>query len=585
MVLRFLHGVGVSKGYAIGKVALLQRDTPKIREYSLPATLIEHEINRFQQSLNKAKQQLRTVRSRVISTLPGEAAAFIDTHLLMLEDSNLAEAPIKLIRQHQCNAEWALKLQRDQLVQVFESMEDPYLRSRKDDVEQVVSRIQALLANDQMERQNQSSGDISKSLIGRIVVADDLTPADTMLMQHQGLLAFVTEHGSPISHTAILARSLEIPAVVGVADAHKQLQDGDLVIVDGRQGSVLINPDRESLQHYRQKRQEDQQHRLSLEKLKEQPTVTRDSVAIDLYANIELPEDTAAAKLAVADGVGLYRTEFLFMNRDDSPSEEEHLASYLEVINVLQKRPVTIRTLDLGADKQVDSGRLGDPVPTNPALGLRAIRLCLKEQDLFYPQLRAILRASAYGPVRMMIPMLSNTQELFEVLQLVETCKQDLRNQQQAFDENMPIGAMIEVPAAAICAPYFVRHLDFLSIGTNDLIQYTLAIDRIDNEVNYLYDPLHPAVLQLIHMTIQAGQGAGIPVSLCGEMASDTRYTRLLLGLGLTQFSAHPASLLEIKRVIMDSHREELKTLAGRILQTTDAAMLNDLLQQMTDSE
>jgi phosphotransferase system enzyme I (PtsI) len=270
------------------------------------------------------------------------------------------------------------------------------------------------------------------------------------------------------------------------------------------------------------------------------------------------------------------------MNRPDVPDEEEHLASYLDVIRALDNRPLTIRTLDLGADKQVDSGRLGDPVPTNPALGLRAIRLCLKDLDLFRPQLRAILRASACGPVRLMIPMLSNTRELFDVLQLIEGCKQELSAAGQAFDMNMPVGGMIEVPAAAICAPYFARHLDFLSIGTNDLIQYALAIDRIDDEVSYLYDPLHPAVLQLIHMTLRAGRQAGIPVSLCGEMASDTRYTQLLLGLGLTQFSTHPGSLLEIKRVIRESHVGDLQTIATRILETSDTVLLGELLAQIT---
>ena len=521
----FLHGVGVSRGYAIGRVTLLQHDTGKIREYTLPAESIEHEIDRFQRSLTKAKQQLRTIRGRIVTTLPGEAAAFIDTHLLMLEDSNLAEAPVEIMRRQHCNAEWALKLQRDRVVSVFDAMEDPYLRSRKDDVDQVVSRIQTLLTGDEPEREV-GPVEAAKHLAGRIIVADDLAPADTMLMQHQGVLAFVTEHGSPLSHTAIIARSLEIPAVVGVPDVQRQLHDGDLVIVDGGQGTVLINPDEDYLERYQHKKQEAQRHRQALEQLKGQPTITRDAVTIDLYANIEMPEDTIAARRVTADGIGLYRTEFLFMNRDDTPDEEEHLASYIEVIETLDNRPVTIRTLDLGADKQVDSGRLGDPVPTNPALGLRAVRLCLKDLDLFYPQLRAILRASAYGPVRMMIPMLSNTQELFEVLRLVETCKQELHDSNLAFDANMPVGAMIEVPAAAICAPYFVRHLDFLSIGTNDLIQYALAIDRIDDEVNYLYDPLHPAVLQLIHMTLEAGHQAGIPVSLCGEMASDTRYTR-----------------------------------------------------------
>jgi phosphotransferase system enzyme I (PtsI) len=584
MAVRSLQGIGVSRGFAIGKAILLRHDTPEVHEYSLPLSSIEQEVSRFQRSLTSVKQQLRTIRGRIVATVPGEAAAFIDTHLLMLEDSNLAEAPVEIIRRQCCNAEWALKLQRDRIVRIFDEMEDPYLRARKDDVDQVIARIQRTLVTDEPEAERQQI-ETSSRLEDRIIVADDLTPADTMLMQHQGVLAFVTEHGGPLSHTAILARSLEIPAVVGVRDAQRQIQDDDLIIVDGRLGLILIKPDQDVLNRYQHKGREEQQRREALGQLKGQPAITRDAVTIDLYVNIELPEDTAAAQRVAADGVGLYRTEFLFMNRSDVPDEDEHLASYLNVIRALDNRPLTIRTLDLGADKQVDSGRLGDPVPTNPALGLRAIRLCLKELDLFRPQLRAILRASACGPVRMMIPMLSNTRELFEVLQLIEDCKQELRAAGQAFDNHMPVGAMIEVPAAAICASYFARHLDFLSIGTNDLIQYTLAIDRIDDEVSYLYDPLHPAVLQLIHMTLQAGRQAGIPVSLCGEMASDTRYTQLLLGLGLTQFSTHPGSLLEIKRVIRESHVSELQIIAKRILQTSDPAILTRLLEQITRCE
>ncbi|MBK7540356.1 MAG: phosphoenolpyruvate--protein phosphotransferase [Candidatus Competibacteraceae bacterium] len=580
-----LHGIGVSRGYAIGRTYLLQRNQPEITEYTIPDAIIEDEVQRFLNGLDLARQQLREIRTRVPPSAANDISAFIDTHLLMLGDVSLTEAPINLIRSLKCNAEWALKVQRDLLVQVFEEMDDPYLRTRKDDVEHVVRRVQRILVTDDPAYLTEADySELANSrLEGRIVVADDLTPADTILMQHQGVLAFVTEYGGPLSHTAILARSLGIPAVVGARNARSYLGNNEPVIVDGRQGVILVGLDERILRYYRHKQQEERRQQRELNKLKGKPAITRDGVTIQLQANIELPEDAVAVREVAADGIGLYRTEFLFMNRGDSPDEEEHLASYLHVIKVLEGSPITIRTADLGADKQVDGGR-GGPVCTNPALGLRAIRMCLKDLSMFRPQLRAILRASAYGPVRMMIPMLSTIQEVFQVLRLVAETKRELRERGLAFDERMPVGGMIEVPAAAVCAAQFARYLDFLSIGTNDLIQYTLAIDRVDDEINYLYDPLHPAVLMLIRNTIRAGQKAGISVSLCGEMAGDSRYTRLLLGLGLTQFSMHPAGLLEIKRVVQDSHVGELTKIARRLLHTADAEKYAELLKSIAQN-
>ncbi len=580
-----LHGIGVSRGYAIGRTYLLQRNQPEITEYTIPDNIVEDEVRRFLNSLDMARRQLQDIRGRVPVTAPGDIAAFIDTHLLMLQDVSFTEAPIHLIRSRRCNAEWALKIQHDLLVQVFEQMDDPYLRTRKDDVDHVVRRVQRILVTD--DPAYLSDPDYtelaSSRLEGRVIVADDLTPADTILMQHQGVQAFVTEYGGPLSHTAILARSLGIPAVVGARNARSYLGHDEPVIVDGRQGIILVGLDERILRYYRHKQREERRQQRELSKLKGKPAITRDGVTIRLYANIELPEDAAAVRDVAADGVGLYRTEFLFMNRADFPDEEEHLASYLHVIKTLEGCPIIIRTADLGADKQLDSGRSGQ-VCTNPAMGLRAIRMCLKDLGMFRPQLRAILRASAHGPVRMMIPMLSSIQEVFQVLKLVEETKQELRERGLAFDERLPVGGMIEVPAAAVCADQFARYMDFLSIGTNDLIQYTLAIDRVDDEVNYLFDPLHPAVLALIHHTIRAGQKAGIPVSLCGEMAGDARYTRLLLGLGLTEFSMHPTALLEIKKVIQDSVAGELNATVRRLLRTTDAEKYAGILKAIAQN-
>ena len=563
-----IHGIGVSRGYAIGRVYRLQRAQAEIVEYSIAPERLEAEIERLRAALELARAELQAVRDRIPSNSPPDIAAFIDTHLLMLNDSLLAKAPLEIIRSQRCNAEWALKIQCDRIVQVFEEMDDDYLRTRKDDVNHVVARIQHILlaGND---------GPLTEPLLprftDRIVIADDLSPADTILMQNQGVLAFVTEYGGPLSHTAILARSLEIPAIVGARQARRYLRDDEIVVVDGQQGVILAGLDETLLDYYRAKQTEDQSRRQALSALSQQPALTLDGVQVELQANIELPEDSAAALRVAAESVGLYRTEFLFMNRADPPDEEEQLAAYLDAMRAMEYRPITIRTLDLGADKQVDGGRSDSPLAHNPALGLRAIRLCLKEPDLFRPQLRAILRASWHGPLRLMLPMLSSIQEVQQTLLLIAQLKQELREEGHSFDECLPIGGMIEVPAAAIAAPLFARQLNFLSIGTNDLIQYTLAIDRIDDEVNYLYDPLHPAVLQLIRMTIQAGQNAGIPVGLCGEMAGESRYTKLLLGLGLRQFSMHPANLLEVKQVITQSDCQALQAQTDALLQTHES--------------
>lgn len=578
MAICALHGIGVSRGYAIGRVLRLQRDQTEVVEYRLPVQQIESEVERFLKGLELAKQELRTVRERLPASVPAEINAFIDTHLLMLEDSLLAQAPLELIRSHGCNAEWALKLQRDRIVQVFEAMEDAYLRNRRDDIDHVIARIQRIL----LAGSNSTEAIPLHRFSERIVVADDLAPADTILMQHQGVYGFITEFGGPLSHTAILARSLGIPALVGVHNVRRYLQDDEPIVIDGQRGVVLAGLEPELLAYYRQRQRAERQRLRQLQTFRDQPAITTDGLTIELHANIELPEDTDAALDAGAAGVGLYRTEFLFMNRDRPPDEEEQFEVYREVLTAFEGRPVTIRTLDLGADKRVDGGRQDAPVATNPALGLRAIRLCLREPDLFRPQLRAILRASIHGRVRIMIPMLSSVQEIKQVLLLLDGLRRQLQDERLPFDPQLPIGGMIEIPAAALCADQFVQQLDFLSIGTNDLIQYTLAIDRIDDNVNYLYEPLHPAVLKLIRMTLSAGRIAGVPVSLCGEMASDPLYTRLLLGLGLTRFSMHPGSLLEVKQVITTSNATQLRQLTRQALDCTQPEQQQSLLNRLS---
>jgi len=573
-----IQGIGVSKGIAIGKAHIIRHEPIEINEYCLPEYFIEEEIARFENALAIARQQLQRIRARISTDSVVDIATFIDTHLLMLDDSLLTRVPIDLIYEHQCNAEWALKLQCDNIVQIFDQMEDPYLSARKSDIEQVIARVQRILRG----CPDTTKEPVDTDLVNAIVLADDLSPADTVLMQHHGILAFATEYGGTTSHTAILARSLGIPAIVGLRHARSYIQPNDTVIVDG--GVILVDPDERSLHYYQVRKSEVKRYRAALSKIKKSPSITRDGTHITLHVNIEFPEDMLAVKRVGSSGVGLYRTEFLFMNRQKPPDEEEHFEAYNQVIEALKGGPVTIRTLDLGADKQFVDSRFHDGLlATNPALGLRAIRLCLKKPQLFKPQLRAILRASALGQVRMMIPMVCGIQEVVQVRLLIDEIRTELRNKSIKFDPQMPYGIMLEVPAIALCTDLVAPLVDFLSLGTNDLIQYTLAIDRGDEVVNYLYDPLHPAVLRLIKMSIDAAKKAGKPISICGEMAGDCRYVRLLLGLGLRSFSVNPEAFLEVKQIIINSDIKSLAPLADKMLLATSHSEMANILLRIND--
>jgi phosphotransferase system enzyme I (PtsI) len=567
-----LHGIGVARGIAIGKAHILIRDQLEISEYCVGREFLEDEVRRLDEATVLARQQLRAIRGHIPRGTAPDIAAFIDTHVLMLEDAALSQEPARLIRERRCNAEWALRLQRDALVAVFEEMDDPYLRTRKDDVDHVVHRIQRILQN-----QGPLRHEVPDSrLAGYIIVADDLTPADTVVMQHHGIAAFVTEYGGATSHTAILARSLGIPGIVALHQARRYVREDDVLIVDGGKGVVVLDPDARTLEYYQGLQRQERDDLAELGKLKGAPARTQDDIAVVLEANIELPQDFETVLTVGAAGVGLYRTEYLYMNRPEPPDEDEHFEVYAEVLRLLESLPITIRTLDIGADKEMNGH--ARPGAANPALGLRAVRLCLKEPGLFVPQLRAILRASALGPVRLLIPMLASLQELHQVLAIIEGIREELRAASIPFNQNMPIGGMIEVPAAAVCADLFARELDFLSIGTNDLIQYTMATDRVNDEVSYLYDPLNLGVLRLIKTTIDAAARFHIPVAMCGEMAGDLRYVRLLLGLGLREFSVHPATLLEVKRIVNSTSFGAVATLAAELLNSRSQSEAQELL-------
>jgi len=568
-----MHGVGVSSGIAIGHAHLVSHALLEVAHYQVPKQLLPAEIARFEKAVDTVRQDLESIRRQLPVNAPVEMGAFLGTHLMILADKALSEAPIEIIKREHCNAEWALKQQMDDLVEEFEKIEDEYLRERKQDVVQVVERVIKVLLG------HPSQVAVKEQERAIILVAHDLSPADAIQFKQHKFAAFITDVGGATSHTAILARSLNIPSIVALQRARDLIRDGELIIIDGNQGVVITNPDKDTLAEYKLRQDQWQLEQQKLQRIRLTKAVTLDGTSIELLANIEVPEDVVKAKAVGATGVGLYRTEFLFMNRRDMPGEEEQFIAYRKVAETMKGLPVTIRTLDLGADKQMNP----DSVRTcaNPALGLRAIRLCLSEPQIFHTQLRAILRASHHGNIKILIPMLSSLSELRQTMMLLERAKVSLRNQNLPFDENIQVGGMIEVPAAALNAEAFARQLDFLSIGTNDLIQYTLAIDRADDAVSHLYNPLHPAVLQLIEMTIRVGLKLGKPISICGEMAGDAKLTRLLLGFGLRQFSMHPTHVLAVKHQVLQSDLPKLVSGARKILGSYDIDRIEPLLQKL----
>ena len=567
-----LHGLAVSNGIAIGHAHLVSHAVLEVEHYVLPGRYVDEEVARFDQAVAAVRGELDGLMAGVAAAAPSELTAFIDVHQMLLADPLLVEATRALIRSRRCNAEWALVQQMEQAVGQFEQIEDEYLRERKADVVQVVERVLKVLMGRPGHPPKHGRGE------QLIVVAHDLSPADTIQFKQLKIGGFVTDLGGATSHTAIVARSLAIPAVVGLHHARDLIREDDMLIVDGTRGVLIVDPDARVLEEYRLRKSALELERAKLKRLKKSRAATLDGEEIALAANIELPEDVAQARAAGAAGVGLFRTEFLFLNRDGMPGEEEQYQAYRSVAEAMEGGPVVIRTLDIGADKNL---RGVERLEANPALGQRAIRYCLAEPQLFLTQLRAILRASAHGRVKVLVPMLAHAHEIDQTLALVGQAKEQLRARGQAFDDGLEVGGMIEIPAAALALGVFLEKLDFLSIGTNDLIQYTLAIDRSDEAVAHLYDPLHPAVLRLIAHTIQAGRRAGLPVAVCGEMAGDPQLTRLLLGMGLTQFSMHPAQILEVKQEVLRSNLAELRRKVLRLLAVDDPVRLRQKLERL----
>ena len=571
-----LHGLAVSQGIAIGHVHLVSHALLEVNHYHVAPRYLDEELARLDEALATVQGELIGLKAvTTAGQAHSEVGAFVDLQLMMLADPMLVDAARDLVTERRCNAEWALVQQMEHLVEQFRQIEDPYLRERQADVVQVVERlVKVLLGHPGHLPPRRRDG------LGSIVVAHDLSPADTIGFRDHNIAGFVTDVGGPTSHTAIVARSLKIPAVVGLHHVRDLLEDDELIIVDGTRGVIIVAPDEEIVEEYRLRRSELEIERSKLNRLRDTRATTLDGEEVNLLANIEGPKDLPAVKTANADGIGLYRTEFLFIGRDTLPDEEEQYEAYRAVVKALPGKSVTIRTFDVGADKALNGAQAREE--PNPALGLRAVRYSLAEPKMFKTQLRALLRASAHGRLQIMVPMLAHAQEVDQCLALIEKAKAELRAEKVKFDEGIRIGGMIEVPAAALSLGMFIRRLAFLSIGTNDLIQYTLAIDRSDEAVAHLYDPLHPAVLKLIAGTISSGARFGLPVSVCGEMAGDPLYTELLLGMGLRNFSMHPGSFLEIKQQILRADLGELAPKVQRILKMDEPARIREAVERLT---
>ncbi|MCO6519435.1 MULTISPECIES: phosphoenolpyruvate--protein phosphotransferase [Snodgrassella] len=573
-----LHGVAVGAGVAIGRAHLVIRGMDDVPHRELSIDEVSAEVARYEQAIKTTRRQLEQLRTDIPQNAPSELGAFISLHLMLVGDVSLSREPVDIIEEKGVNAEWALKLQTDKLSEQFDAIEDNYLRARKQDMLQVVERIFKNLIGLSTEVVTEAE-DFEEDTI---LVAHDLSPADTVFFKDSRIAAFVTDAGGPTSHTAILGRSLDIPSVIALGYARELINEDELIIVDGTMGVVIIAPDNVILKEYRRRLREFRSLKRQLNKLKNTAATTQDGINIELLGNIESANDIKALHNLGIDGIGLYRSEFFYLNRDTLPTEDELYAEYTDVVKKLKGKPVTIRTIDLGVDK--NPRWFGTSNAMNPALGLTGIRLCLAEPVMFRTQMRAIMRAAVLGPVRMMWPMISSVTEIQQCLTHLNTAKQQLRDRYEEFDENIQVGAMMEIPSAALTVNSILKLIDFVSVGTNDLIQYTLAADRNDESVSYLYQPGHPAVLKLLLHIIRTAARLNKPVSICGEMAGDAQYTRLLMAMGLRRFSMNANNILAVKNQIIQSDLLTLETEVQKVLRNDDPDKTLKLLKKFNSS-
>jgi phosphotransferase system enzyme I (PtsI) len=555
---KLIQGIGASPGIVIGKAYLIERSKVRLPQKRIGAEQADEEVKRFLRAIQESKDQLTEIKEKILDPQVRKHSFILDVHLMILNDEMLLQDTVDTIRKKKVNAEWALDLTLEKLDAAFKAIEDEYLRERRNDLHYVTSRIFRNLLGKKHD-------DISRIKGKVIIVAHDLSPADTLQMNLKHVAGFITDIGGKVSHTAILSRSLAIPAVVGLEVATALINGGDRLIIDGETGQVVINPTEEVSQSFVERKRRVRSVEREILKYASLPAETRDGVRVRLQANIEMVEEIASAKMHGAEGIGLYRTEILYLNRKDLPTEEEHFQIYRRLVESIYPATATIRTLDIGGDKFLPDYSKNNEL--NPALGLRAIRFSLKEIEIFKIQLRGILRASVHGKLRILLPMISGIEEVRQAKAILEAVKKDLAKTKTLFDEKIEIGAMIEIPSASDIADILAREVDFFSIGTNDLIQYALAVDRINEHVSYLYEPLHPAVLRIIRWVVQSGHQAGIPVAICGEMATEPAYVIVLLGLGLDEFSMNPVSIPRVKKVLRMSRFEETRSLVEQLFQ------------------
>ena len=572
-----LHGVAAGKGIAIGQAHLITRGTAEVPQYDVSDDLIDAETARFDAAIKATRKELEQLRSAIPENAPTELGAFISLHLMLLTDVTLSREPVDILKEQKINAEWALKQQSDKLAAQFDGIGDAYLRERKQDMLQVVRRIHNNLVG-QSNDLNLNEGLFEDT----ILIAHDLSPADTVLFKEQRITAFVTDVGGPTSHTAILGRSLDIPSVIGLHNARRLITENETVIVDGINGVLIIDPDEVVLNEYRRLAREYRLHKRELNKLKKTAATTADGINIELLANIESAEDIKALHNFGADGVGLFRSEFLYLNRDTMPSEDEQYEVYSAIVKKMKGKSITIRTVDLGVDKNPRwFGQNSTPNGSlNPALGLTGIRLCLAEPVMFRTQMRAILRAAAHGPVRMMWPMITSLSEVRQCLIHLDTAQRQLTERGEAFGD-VGVGCMIESPSAELTVGSILKLVDFISIGTNDLIQYILSVDRGDDSVSHLYQPGHPSVLKMLQHVIRTANRMEKDVSVCGEMAGDTAFTRILLGMGLRRFSMNPNNILSVKNIILHSNAGQLEGDTAKVIRCEDEEKSEKLIKQI----
>ena len=572
-----LHGVAAGKGIAIGHAHLITRGAAEVPQYDIDPDKLDAEVARFDNAIKATRKELEQLRSAIPENAPTELGAFISLHLMLLTDVTLSREPIDILREQKINAEWALKQQSDKLAAQFDSIDDDYLRERKQDMLQVVRRIHNNLVGQSNEIN--LAGNLFDDTV---LIAHDLSPTDTVLFKEQHITAFVTDAGGPTSHTAILGRSLDIPSVIGLHNARKLITENEIVIVDGINGVLIIDPDEVVLNEYRRLAREYRSHKRELNKIKKTAATTADGINIELLANIESAEDIKALHNFGADGVGLFRSEFLYLNRDTMPSEDEQYEVYSAIVKKMKGKSITIRTVDLGVDKNPRwFGQNSTPNGSlNPALGLTGIRLCLAEPVMFRTQMRAILRAAAHGPVRMMWPMITSLSEVRQCLIHLDTAQQQLTERGEAFGD-VGVGCMIEIPSAALTVGSILKLVDFISIGTNDLIQYILSVDRGDDSVSHLYQPGHPSVLKMLQHVIRTANRMEKDVSVCGEMAGDTAFTRILLGMGLRRFSMNPNNILSVKNIILHSNAGQLEGDTAKVIRCEDEEKSEKLIKQI----